>query len=106
MANKNKYYTKEKEINGVKYVAQFNGMSQLYDMINATRMVVDGVVTSDAKKVNEFILENVIVEPAHLTIDDFEDFEEMQEVINFGSNVMRGKFRNKDEKSAKAGRSE
>ena len=94
-------YTVEKEINGVKYKAQFNGISAALDAVDNS--YIDGTTTTSIKKISEYVLRNVIVVPANLTIDDFESMDEFNEVINFGRDVMMGNFREeKDKKSAAA----
>ena len=94
----NKFYTRKKEINGVEYTAQFNGLSESLAAIDRT--YIDGTTTTSVVKMAEYILQNVIVEPK-LTVDDFEDMETLNDVVAFGRDVMQGKFRNKDEKPAK-----
>ena len=96
-----KFYTRTKEINGKSYTAQFNGLS-------AALNAIDGSYLNDSSnvsisKLSKYVLENVIVEPANLTVDDFDDLDELNEVVRFGMEVMQGKFRNspEDEKSAK-----
>lgn len=99
--DKKKFYTKTKEINGKKYVAQFNGMSLALRATDET--YIDGTEITSTQKMTAFILENVIVDPKNLTADDFECAEELNEVVKFGSEVMNGKFRNdKDGAGAKA----
>ena len=88
---KNKFYTVEKDIGGIHYVAQFNGISAMF------RAVDESYVSEDSKnisveKLSKYIFENVIVEPKGLTIDDF------NEVIKWAQDVMKGKFRPKEEK--------
>ena len=93
-----KFYTRKKEINGVEYTAQFNGLSESLAAIDRT--YIDGTTTTSVVKMAEYILQNVIVEPK-LTVDDFEDMETLNDFVAFGRDVMQGKFRNKDEKPAK-----
>lgn len=93
-----KFYTRKKEINGVEYTAQFNGLSESLAAIDRT--YIDGTTTTSVVKMAEYILQNVIVEPK-LTVDDFEDMGALNDVVAFGRDVMQGKFRNKDEKPAK-----
>ena len=93
-----KFYTRKKEINGVEYTAQFNGLSESLAAIDRT--YIDGTTTTSVVKMAEYILQNVIVEPK-LTVDDFDDMETLNDVVAFGRDVMQGKFRNKDEKPAK-----
>ena len=82
-------YPVRKEIGGVEYTAQFNGMRF------AIRCVDE---CGEGEKVNmekfmQFILSQVIVEPSGLSLDDFEDIETLSEVVRFGREVMQGRFR-------------
>lgn len=92
MASK-KFYTVEKEIGGRRLVAQFNGVAAATEAIDST--YIDGTSVTSSKKLAEYVLKNVIVDPK-LTMDDFDSIEELNEVIQFGQNVMMGNFR--DEK--------
>ena len=92
---KNKFYTREKTVDGVKYVAQFNGLSENFRAID--NCYIANSQNTSLEKLNTYILENVIVEPKGLTIDDFDNLETFNEVINFGHQVMQGKFRDKNE---------
>lgn len=97
----NKFYTREKEINGKKYVAQFNGLSSALKAIDESH--IDNNSSNIAiSKIAPYVLENVIVDPANLTVDDFDTIEELNDVITFGMEVMQGKFRDEDEKPAKS----
>lgn len=95
----NKFYTCEKEINGKKYVAQFNGLSAAIQAIDNS--YVEGSQNTSIEKLTKYILQNVIVEPKGLSIDDFETMEELNDVIRFGRSVMEGKFRETSDKGAK-----
>lgn len=86
-----KFYTVEKEINGVKYKAQFNGISQALKCVDET--YIEGTGVTSTEKLAQYIFDHVIVEPK-VTIDDFETVEEMKAVLKFGQEVMNGKFRN------------
>ena len=90
---KNKFYTVEKEINGVNYVAQFSGLSCAMKAIDTT--YIEGTSTTCMEDFAGYILENVIVEPAGLTIDDFDTMDDLNAVVKFGREVMQGKFRDK-----------
>ena len=95
----NKFYTREKEINGKKYVAQFNGLS------NAMRAIDESYIDNNSSnvsilKISKYVFENVIVEPKGLTADDFDDMEELQAVVRFGMDVMQGKFRDENKDTA------
>ena len=90
MAN-NKFYTVEKEINGTKYVAQFNGMSAAMRAIDDC--YIDGSSNISNIKLGKYLFDKVIVEPKGLTIDDFDCIDELSEVTNWARDVMQGKFR-------------
>jgi type II secretory pathway component PulL len=96
-----KFYTVEKEINGTKYVAQFNGISAALKAVDES--YIEGTNNTSVEKLSRYLFSNVIVEPKGLTADDFESMEEFNEVISFAREVMQGDFREeKDKKSAKA----
>lgn len=93
-----KSYTIEKEINGVTYVAQFNGISTALDAVDSC--YIDGSSNISTRKLNSFLLEHVIVEPKDLTFDDFDSVEEMNAVTAFAREVMQGNFREKANEGA------
>lgn len=96
MAN---FYTVSKEINGKKYIAQFNGISAALKAVDDS--YIDGTSNTSVAKLSKYLFENVIVEPKGLTADDFDSMEEFNEVVSFAREVMQGDFREKkDEKSA------
>lgn len=97
MAN-NKFYTVKKEINGTEYVAQFNGLSCALRAVDSS--YIEGTNNTSIETLSKFIFDNVIVEPKGLTIDDFDDLDEFNEVVGFGREVMQGKFRDAANKSA------
>lgn len=97
MANE-KYYTKTKEINGVKYTAQFNGISAALEAVDNS--YIDGSSNISTVKLAKYLFENVIVEPKGLTPDDFETVEEFNEVTGWARDVMQGKFRDSENTSA------
>lgn len=88
---KNKYYTREKEINGKKYTAQFSGISTAIRAVDSS--YIDGSSVTSTEKLGQYILDYVIVEPKGLTADDFESLDEYNEVTTWGRDVMYGKFR-------------
>lgn len=90
MANK-KFYTVEKEINGVEYKAQFNGISAALEAQDG--FYIDGTNNISNIKLANYILKNVIVEPKGLTPDDFSSMDELADVIAWGREVMQGDFR-------------
>lgn len=90
MANK-KFYVMEKEINGTTYKAQFNGISAALEAQDG--FYIDGSSNISNKKLADYILKNVIVEPKGLTPDDFKSVDALVDVIAFGREVMQGDFR-------------
>lgn len=88
------FYSRTKEIDGVAYTAQFNGLSSWLRAIDESYL--PGTNNPGAEKINKYVLENVIVDPK-CSIDDFEDIETLNEVVGFGRDVAQGKFRNKTE---------
>lgn len=95
-----KFYTVEKEINGVKYTAQFNGVSAALEA--ADRCYIDGSGNTSALKMAKYLLENVIVVPKGLTPDDFDSIDELSAVTNFANEVLHGKFRDEAAEGAAA----
>lgn len=94
------YYSVKKKINGTEYTAQFNGISQ------ALRAIDDSYLpnskNTSMEKLTQYVLENVIVNPPNLTADDFDSIEELNQVTDWGIDVMNGKFRpGKKSKSSK-----
>ncbi len=94
-----KFYQVEKTINGKKYIAQFNGISAALRMTDNS--YIDGSNNQSMEKLTKYMLTNVIVEPSGLTIDDFESFEELNDVIGFAREVMMGELKPKEEKRIK-----
>ncbi len=86
-----KFFTVEKEINGITYKAQFNGISAALRSVDET--YIDGTNTTSIAKMTDYILKNVIVEPQGLTADSFDTIEECNAVVRFGTEVMQGNFR-------------
>lgn len=95
MANK-KFYQRTKEINGVKYTAQFSGLSAWLRCADEAKKDDDGDESSTIRIYNR-VFEAGLVEPKGLTVDDFEDMEVLDKVFGFVSNVMKGKFRDRTE---------
>lgn len=89
----NKFYQRTKQINGKNYAAQFNGLSASLKAIDES--YIDDSSNISIEKLSKYIFENVIIDPPHLTADDFDDMDEFNEVVKFGREVMQGKFRNK-----------
>lgn len=95
--DKKKFYTVEKEIEGKKYVAQFNGLSCALKAVDQS--YIEGTNNTSVEAMANYIFKNVIVEPNGLTIDDFDSMEEFNEVVNFGREVMQGNFRDEANKT-------
>ena len=74
---------KEKEINGITFKAQFNGISA---MLEATEIVGDSEKLS-----SEYLFENVLVEPKISNIDEYfgTDIDFYKEVVAFAGAVFR-----------------
>lgn len=93
-----KIYTVDKEINGVKYVCQFNGISAALKAVDDS--YIEGTNNTSVEKLAKYLFANVVVEPKGLTADDFDSMEEFNEVISFARQVMQGDFREKKVESA------
>ena len=91
-------YTVEKEINGKKYIAQFNGLSFAQETID--KCYIDDSRNISTSKLTKQLFEHVIVDPKGLTADDFDTMDELSEVTDFAGGVMRGDFRDKAVKTA------
>lgn len=96
--NKN-FYTVKKVIRGKEYVAQFSGVSTAVKAIDSS--YIEGTNNTSTEKLGKFILDNIIVEPKGLKIDDFDSLEEFNEVTRWGRDVMYGNFRNKNQDTDK-----
>lgn len=90
-------YTIKKTINGTEYVAQFSGISTSLRAVDES--YIEGTSNTSMEKMAEFLFKYVIVEPAGLTVDDFESMEDFNAVVKFATGVMKGEFR----KEANAG---
>lgn len=92
------FYTREKEINGKKYVAQFSGLSAA--LMAAESSYIEDSSNISTLKYSDYIFKHIIVEPKGLTADSFDDMDEFNEVLKFGREVMQGKFRNAKDSAA------
>ena len=79
---------KSKVINGVEYVARFNGLSTAIRAIDNS--YIDGTNNTSTEKLTKYLFDNVIVSPKNLSIDDFESMDDFNEVIAFAREVMQG----------------
>lgn len=91
-----KFYQVSKEINGVKYIAQFNGISAALKAVDNS--YIEGTNNTSVAKLSEYLFKNVIVEPVGLTADDFESMDDFNEVVTFAREVMQGNFREEKNK--------
>lgn len=87
------FYTVEKEINGVKYVAQFSGISASLRAVDES--YIEGTNNTSMLKMADYLFKNIIVEPKGLTVDDFASMDDFNEVVAFARKVMNGDFRDK-----------
>lgn len=95
---RNKFYTRKKKIDGVEYTAQFNGLSSVMRAVDENYL--PGSSNISAESFAEHVLSCVIVEPAGLTLEDFDSMETLQAVVKFGNEVAQGKFRHSEDKGA------
>lgn len=93
-----KTYKVDKVINGTKYTAQFNGLLAALEIIDNS--YIDNSSNISIEKLGEHILKNVIVSPAGLTANDFDNMDEYNAVVTFGREVMQGNFREKADKKS------
>lgn len=92
-----KFYQRKKEINGVTYTAQFSGLTTALRAVDENYIEDTNVISNE--KLCNFLFEHVIVDPK-VTIDSFDDLDEMQEVVKFAQDVMKGKFRDESSNAA------
>lgn len=92
-----KLYTVEREIGGVKYVCQFNGISAALKAVDNS--YIEGTNNTSVEKLANYLFAHVVVSPKGLTADDFDDMGAFNEVISFARQVMQGEI--KPEEKAK-----
>lgn len=96
------HYTVKKVIDGVEYTAQFNGNRAARRAVDSC--YIDGSSNISIEKLTDYLLENVIVEPKGLDMDDFDDAKTLDKVTAFAREVMEGTFRDaKDKGGTEAG---
>ena len=93
-----KFYVVEKEINGTTYKAQFSGISTALKAVDAS--YIEGTTNTSVEKLATYLFEHIIVEPKNLTIDDFDNMQEFNDVVTFAREVMQGDFRDKTDAGA------
>ena len=89
---------KEKEINGVLFKAQFNGVSAMYNAVDEA--------DNKNKELVEYLFKNVVVEPKIDDMDEYfgTDVDFLNDVVAFASAVMRADkeyFPKSDKKATK-----
>lgn len=96
-----KTYKVKETIRGKEYEAQFNGLRAYMRAVDD--FYKEGSQTPSMEKMADYVFEHVIINPKGLDPDDFDDYDELNEVVTFGRDVMQGKFRAKANKgTAKA----
>lgn len=86
-----KFYTVDKTIKGNDYKAQFNGLSVALRAVDES--YIENSNNTSVEKMAQFLFDNVIVEPKGLTVDSFDNMDELNEVIEFARNVMQGELK-------------
>lgn len=94
-----KFYKVQKEINGVNYTFQFNGIAAALKAVDES--YIEGSSNLSLEKLNEYLLENVVVDPK-LSIDDFDDVATLNKVTAYARKVMQGEIKPTAEKAEKA----
>lgn len=84
------FYTVDKEIGGVIYTFQFNGISAALKAVD--ECYIEGSSNLSLEKLNEYLLENVVVNPK-CSIDDFEDVATLNKVTAYARKVMQGEIK-------------
>lgn len=90
------FYQVTKTINNKEYTAQFNGISAALQAIDNS--YIEGSNNTSLTKLSKYLLENVLISPKGLTVDDFDSMDEFNELISFLRQVMQGDFREKKDK--------
>ena len=80
--------TQVKTINGVEYVAKFDGLLTAIKAIDNS--YIEGTNNTSLEKLTEYLFDKVIVSPEKLTADDFDNAEDYNAVIAFARDVMQG----------------
>ena len=80
--------TKKKTINGKEYTVRFNGISAALKAIDDS--YIDGTSNTSTEKLSKYLFENVIVTPENLSIDDFDNMEDFNDIITFAREAMQG----------------
>ena len=83
-----------KTINGVEYIAQWNGILRSEMLLN--KCVVNGNIS--VYRLADVVFSQVIISPK-VSVDDFENRDEFYAVLDFGVSVLHGDFDDKKSKS-------
>lgn len=90
----------KKTIAGTEYTAQFYGLRTAMKAHKACRDDINPRL-QDSEKLADYVLTNVIVDPPGLSIESFDDFDILNEVVSFGTSVLNNKFRPEEETGTK-----
>lgn len=97
------FYTVTKEIDGVEYTFQFNGISAALKAVDNS--YIEGTNTTSVEKLAEYLFANVVVSPKGLTIDDFDNMDTFNKVVTAARETMQGNFRETKNEGATKGTS-
>lgn len=78
----------EKTINGKKYVAKFVGLLTALKAVDGS--YIEGSSNTSTEKFSQFLFENIVVKPEKLSIDDFDNMKDFNEVVAFARETMQG----------------
>lgn len=90
-----KFYQRTKEINGVKYTAQYSGLETWLQCVDESSRG-EGQAISNLKLAKN-ILKYGLIDPK-VEVNDFETQEDLNAVIDWVQQVMQGKFRDQVDK--------
>ena len=94
-----KTFTVTREIGGVEYVCQFNGISAALRAVDAS--YIEGTNNTSLEKLAKYLFEHVVVKPKGLSADDFDSMEDFNAVIGFAREVMQGSIKPEDTEKKK-----
>lgn len=80
--------TRTKTIGGKEYTAKFNGMLAAVRAVDGS--YIENSSNTSSEKFTKYILENVIVSPEKVTINDFASMNDLNDVLAFGREAMQG----------------
>lgn len=88
----------KKTINGIEYVAEWKGVSFSKERIESCR--VKNTEMLSKSKLAKVVFNEVITSPK-ISANDFSDFNEFEEVLDFGASVLFGEFDKKSDSQLK-----